>query len=744
LLTALGGLGGAYLLQQHHEREARFARAFTEARTLANKAHEQAGEPAPWRDALAAIDRVEGRGHEAEAAALRAEIQRGLVAAERLAKLRQDLVEVRAHLEDSGPAGTDAAYDAVFRAAGLDLDALSPAGFARGLEGLPGRAATELAAFLDDWAAVRRLARRPVAAWRKPLEAARRADPDPYRDRLRAALLTEDLGSKAEALRALAAAPEAAGLPAATTGLLGQALANAGQAEAAVALLRQAAVQYPDDVWVNYILAEVLNGRGPSARAEAVRYYTAARVLRPATAHALAHLLARMGRGAEAEAVFRDLAGRRPEDPRHFACLGNHLKEGGRAAAAATSFERAIAAGRAALRLRPDDAPAHYDVGRALSGLGRREEAAAECRTALRLRPDYAEAHYILGHVLEEQGKPGEAAAELRAAIRLEPDLTEAHYNLGNVLGGLGQADEAAAEFRTAIRQRPDYAQAHSNLGLILRQQGKHDEAAAEFRAAIRSKPDLSEAHTNLANALAEQGKRDEAVAVLRTAVRTMPDDAPAHCLLGLLLRDQGDFDGSLAELRKGHELGMRQPGWPYPSARWVTEVERLAKLTDRLPAVIRGEDRPRDGAERLTFARMAYDTKRYAAAARLWAEALDADPKLADDLRAQHRYAAACAAALAGCGQGRDDPPPDDAARARLRGQALDWLRADLALRTKQLDTDATAARNALAHWKVDADLAGVRDPAALAALSGAERDAWRALWAEVDRLLLKSGNSP
>ena len=64
----------------------------------------------------------------------------------------------------------------------------------------------------------------------------------------------------------------------------------------------------------------------------------------------------------------------------------------------------------------------------------------------------------------------------------------------------------------------------------------------------------------------------------------------------------------------------------------------------------------------------MAYDTKRYAAAARLWAEALEADPTLADDRRAQHRYNAACAAALAAAGQGEDDPKPDDAARAALR----------------------------------------------------------------------------
>ena len=109
----------------------------------------------------------------------------GLDEAERDARLRQALVDIRANQEDVGPDGTDAAYATAFRAAGLDLDALEPAEFARRLRRRREAVAIELSAFLDDWSAVRRAAKRPVAAWRKPLEAARLADPDPYRDRLR-------------------------------------------------------------------------------------------------------------------------------------------------------------------------------------------------------------------------------------------------------------------------------------------------------------------------------------------------------------------------------------------------------------------------------------------------------------------------------------------------------------------------------------------------------------------------------
>jgi hypothetical protein len=106
----------------------------------------------------------------------------------------------------------------------------------------------------------------------------------------------------------------------------------------------------------------------------------------------------------------------------------------------------------------------------------------------------------------------------------------------------------------------------------------------------------------------------------------------------------------------------------------------------------------------------------------------------------------------LAGCGQGQDDSPPDDAERARLRGQALGWLRADLSLRTqrKAIVRDINRAqgnsfftRDALPLWKKDRDLAGLRDPGALEKLPVAERAAWRALWAEVDRLLDEAENT-
>jgi eukaryotic-like serine/threonine-protein kinase len=70
---------------------------------------------------------------------------------------------------------------------------------------------------------------------------------------------------------------------------------------------------------------------------------------------------------------------------------------------------------------------------------------------------------------------------------------------------------------------------------------------------------------------------------------------------------------------------------------------------------------------------------------------------QLAEDMHIQNRYNAACAAALAGCVQGKDDPPLDDSVKTRWRNQAIDWLNADLAAWAKMLDSGTPPTRQAI-----------------------------------------------
>jgi hypothetical protein len=194
---------------------------------------------------------------------------------------------------------------------------------------------------------------------------------------------------------------------------------------------------------------------------------------------------------------------------------------------------------------------------------------------------------------------------------------------------------------------------------------------------------------------------------------------------------------------RRGHELGSRRPDWRQPSAAWVAEAERLATLEALWPAVRSGRP-PRDNEERLFFADLAYHRKHFATAARLWVEAFASDAKLMDDRQAAHAYDAARAAVLTAAGKGIDDPPSDDAAKAKFRARALDLLKAELYAWSRVLDKEPTKSRplvsRTLELWRADPDLTSVRDADALARLPEEDQQSWRAFWSDVDALLRKS----
>jgi hypothetical protein len=87
--------------------------------------------------------------------------------------------------------------------------------------------------------------------------------------------------------------------------------------------------------------------------------------------------------------------------------------------------------------------------------------------------------------------------------------------------------------------------------------------------------------------------------------------------------------------------------------------------------------------------------TKRYATAATLYAEAIELDAGLVRDLRAGPCRKAARAAALAVYGRGKDDPSPDDSQKVKLRGQALAWLKAELAAWADSVTPGSTQTRH-------------------------------------------------
>jgi hypothetical protein len=101
-----------------------------------------------------------------------------------------------------------------------------------------------------------------------------------------------------------------------------------------------------------------------------------------------------------------------------------------------------------------------------------------------------------------------------------------------------------------------------------------------------------------------------------------------------------------------------------------------------------------------------------------------------------------------AAAGQGEDAAKVSAADRLALCWQALTWLRADLALRRKQLEggkpSDRAEVRRAMNHWQQAPALAGLRDTAAQAKLPAEECAACVRLWADIATLLKQAEAKP
>jgi Tfp pilus assembly protein PilF len=271
---------------------------------------------------------------------------------------------------------------------------------------------------------------------------------------------------------------------------------------------------------------------------------------------------------------------------------------------------------------------------------------------------------------------------------------------------------------------------AHLNLGISLVEQRRPAEALPSYYKVIELRPKYADAHNNLGIALRALGRLDDAIAAYRRAIELQPDFAKAYCNLGHVLRQKGRFEEALAALKRGHELGSREKAWRHPSAQWVKQCERFLELEGRMAQVLHGELKLAKADEQIEFAQLFHMKAHYAASAKFWADAFTAEPKLADNLQAGHRYNAACAAALAAA-----DPLVER--RMQWRTQALDWLRADVKAFADLLARDAKASAaiaKTMRFSQTDPELASIREDARISRLSNDEQASWREFWDEVE----------
>jgi Flp pilus assembly protein TadD len=213
-----------------------------------------------------------------------------------------------------------------------------------------------------------------------------------------------------------------------------------------------------------------------------------------------------------AEARYRELLSREPEQPDAWNLLGLLAHQRG-------AHETALAMIGHAIALNPRSATYRVNLAEAAHSLGQFSLATATLKTAIELEPVLPMPRSNLANLLYELDRHDEAMEQILNALELDPRSARAWGILGNIheaisvhqgAQGAEQRRQAHAAYRKAIGLDPTFAMAHANLALSLDHAGQFDEASAAYARALELDPLAADIHWNRAHMLLTLGEFEE------------------------------------------------------------------------------------------------------------------------------------------------------------------------------------------------------------------------------------------
>ena len=549
-----------------------------------------------WREALELVERADkllAAAGRADRPARLLELRKELSMAARLEEIynRAGTVSDESFVEERFFWGQDQdqRYDQAFREYGLDVDALEPAQFSSRVGRMSVRPA--LVRALDEWAAMRRRAGARAKArqqpgvggdnnrvgsvgderWKRLLEIAQKADPDPWRSRFREALLRRDrvaLEEQADSIPTAEMSP-------ATAYLLGQTLQELGAIAKAMAVLRAAQRRHPADFWLNDLLGlfnkDILK---PPHYPDALRYYAAALAVRPQNAHAhlgVADVLLKTNALEEGLAECSRAIELEPERAEAWLSRGNiYLR--------ARQYPKAIADYSKAIELDPISAIAWAHRGQAYHLLQQPDKAIRDYDKSLELDPNWPYLWTIRGKAYIELRQYGKALADFGRAIELEPKYVVAWSNQGYVHIRLRQYDQALVVLNKALELDAKFLGAWVNRGatyLLLRH---YDKALADLNKAVELNQNDAKARARRGVAYMELQQYDRALSDFSKAIDLDGNCATAWQGRGVLYSRVAKSDKALADCAKAVALEPNEPDFQQ-SLAWLLATCPQAKL---------------------------------------------------------------------------------------------------------------------------------------------------------------------
>ena len=496
---------------------------------------------------------------------------------------------------------------------------------------------------------------------------------------------------------------------------------------------------WPDSPSTWYWAGVALSSVDPERSIDLLERFLAAQPENRAARNNLAGALSDAGRFDEASRALERILDRRPDDVEIIIGLGNVRRKNGDLAESVRLFQRALSLEPGSFRARIGLAETEIVSGRLNQAAVALEEAIETLEEAVDMEPTSLRAHTLLGRASFRMTHYESAAREFKYATLLDPSDSSLWVSWAMALLGRGylgkNQEEAKSVLLRAVELDPKSVKAWNLLTSIYVSERRIDkliDAASHLAELVTD--DAGEL-TDLAVALTSAGRAEEALPIARRAIEADPMAPHAQTNLGWVLYELGRYEEAIPFLEKALELDPA-----VPSAQGNLDACRLIlRWTAPIESASSGGDLPKDPGELAEMARTALLLERYRLCVRVYRAAFGADPKLIELSPDHCRFRAACAAASAGCGKGKDADGLSGAERAGLLDLAVGWMTDELEAWESLYDDDKISAeqlKQTLRTWKVEPLLEGVRARARESPPNESRR--WRDFWGDVEDLHL------
>ena len=209
-----------------------------------------------------------------------------------------------------------------------------------------------------------------------------------------------------------------------------------------------------------------------------------------------------------------------------------------------------------AVRLNPDDAEAHYNLGHAYGKSGMYKEKIEAFKQAIRVNPDLAGDYNQLGFEQRWNRLYPEAIENIKKAIELDPKVALYYTNLNAAQMLFGLKEEVVETYKKAIEHNPEDTGYYKSLGFAQCRLGLKEEAIESIEKAIELEPkDVDNYYYGLGYVQSEFGLYKEAIENYKKAIVLKPEDAGNYDALGHAQRKLGLYEEAIENYKKSIEL---------------------------------------------------------------------------------------------------------------------------------------------------------------------------------------------